>query len=1140
MADENIGNLSVGVTADLSDVDQALNQFIERATGAGADIADAMKQFMDMAAASVDGFGASATTAGEQLSLFGTTINDIPFADASGQLNLFTTELEQIIPAATGAASGMQEAAQGVHQLTTATQEATVPAQGLVSSLEELGRNLQSLALLAGVSYAIEAFGKNALEAAASLETTTIAMTALTGSATEAASEITALRDIANSDGLRFNAVQDAAQKMTALGFAAHDVFTAIQAAANAAAATGTSFQTVTNSIDRMAESGTLAARQLATLGLSTVDMANAMGLAADTSAKTITAVFKSLDQADRVTLLSTALQKFGDTAEKTAQGMEGQFHQLQNAIQGVFENLGSALAPAAEQILNLLNNDILPFVNSAITAFRELPAPVQDVAIAIGVLAAAIPPLVLSLGTIGIALGGLEGLLPVAAGMLNTVGISVATAGAEAEAGSIGFGSLAAAIGTLAIPVGIAAGAIAVWNIPQFGRDTSQATVSVGDMNRAMTELAQDIENEAVKAFGDLAGKIPGSKSALDDLNTSLGEFGRLIVAANNNTPTFHQALDEIGNAAVAATGPVGALKQVFEQLGTQFQYASTQFRTIGWDASTAGVKAYSKSLQDAIATQDGVDTSLNALKAQQQAYSSSVAQMHAQAAAEELQAAAQSKGIIQQSIAQLQQHMDAELEDTAAGVEGVTVSVKHSAALQENATAVRFNTTAVGDKITALIKDFQETNAATQAAGGNSVAAKQQALALQDAINEVLKHSEASKDGITVTVGHANAMLGGASSAKQQSAGLEEALNSLFRHTAGSKDGVGAVTSHSGALNTDQAAAELQAGSLSKSLTQILLHTDGLGLNATQLKNTVTWLLEHSKDLSAGIPILGGHTTALDANAKAAKDSVDPLIQRVAQLIQNQLNEKNGLATVIAGGKAMDDHAASAKVDAQALADLFIQLDKQRSVVGPIVDLLKIQHDDTVAASVATNAWLGPLGLAVIALDSQTRSLTAAEAPLHVVGNEADTTNTKMVALGSDGIPLVTRNTDLLLRMLPGVPPALDDIAGGMQIVYGHANDTSSAVNTLTKANKDLADQTQQTTQATQIWSSVLHDIPWWEGGTGSTMLTGNELALEFQTTKTTAALNAQSTALSQLASAAQSCGGCFRGVGMPRWAA
>ena len=430
------------------------------------------------------------------------------------------------------------------------------------------------------------------------------------------------------------------------------------------------------------------------------------------------------------------------------------------------------------------------------------------------------------------------------------------------------------------------------------------------------------------------------------------------------------------------------------------------------------------------------------------------------------------------------LEQHLTAILQDTGASDLGVTASVKHSAAMQQNEVATRLNTAALSDQIGKLVQDWQETNNAAGAKALDANAAKQQLEALQLDINALLQHSGASRDGISITLQHAQALLTNTTNAKEQAQALQDAIRGLFQHTQATQQGTPAVVSHTGALNLNRAALDVQTDSLVKSVTQFLLHNVGLRMDAQHLTDLVSKISEHAGAMNADLPVVISHSGALTANASAAKNSTDAMAQKVLALLQHTQAGQTDLPIIVGHTAALAANAGGAKIDAEAIGEAIAALAKQQSVVGPVVDMIKIHTDDTVADTAATLGWLGPLGLSATALDAQ--------------------------------------------------KVATDGASSALQIVYGHANDTSSAVNTLTKANKDLADQTQQTTQATQIWSSVLHDIPWWEGGTGSTMLTGNELALEFQDHQDDG--GAQCPIHGTLATGLGSPigGGCFRGIG------
>ena len=113
MADggEIIGGVVVTVGADFSDLDAQFEAAVARAVADGSTLAEAISAAMKVpdASAVVDAFsqaGAAAQAAATQIGLFDDAAH-VSWADAAGQLNLFTTELEPIAAAAQKAADGL-------------------------------------------------------------------------------------------------------------------------------------------------------------------------------------------------------------------------------------------------------------------------------------------------------------------------------------------------------------------------------------------------------------------------------------------------------------------------------------------------------------------------------------------------------------------------------------------------------------------------------------------------------------------------------------------------------------------------------------------------------------------------------------------------------------------------------------------------------------------------------------------------------------------------------------------------------------------------------------------------------------------------------------------------------------------------
>lgn len=469
MAD-SLADLFVSLTADTSDfqksfqdaaslADASLQAIEDAASAAGQGVADGLQAGvagLEALSAKLDETASSVTEASSQMDLFGSALDGVPFADAAGQLNLFTDELETIPQAAGSAVSSLQDLSEAQSQVTESAGEAESALGSMREQLLEFG---EALAITEG----LHEFGVEALQTFGSVQKASIALTAMTDSAETAEETISSLKTLSIQTATSFESLVGATQAMTAkfqdTGISGEQIHDALLGAADAAAATGGSFDRVDSSIQRLVLSGTAGARQLAALGLSLNDLAAQMvstSTGLELTSDDAAAAFKSLDATDRLTVLTQALEKYGDVAAATAQGIIGQWQNLKTQTEFVFEGIGEALAPVVGQLLSLVSSDVLPAIQDLVNDFNQLPTPVKDAAVALGLFVAALAPVAVGLAGFGLLVTGLNAALP-ALGALLTVGAGELTAlGAAAVVASAAFsatvwGGIIVSVGLLA-----------------------------------------------------------------------------------------------------------------------------------------------------------------------------------------------------------------------------------------------------------------------------------------------------------------------------------------------------------------------------------------------------------------------------------------------------------------------------------------------------------------------------------------------------------------------------------------------------------------------------------------------------------------------------------------------------------------
>ena len=326
-----IGNLSIIVDADLTELQSSLAEIPGLLANVGGNVnVNAATGAFDELGQSIDKVGTSATSAETDLATLG---------------------------------SGLTQAEGG--------------AKETESALGGVTESLTSLAAEAGIAFSAYELLKTSFEDFATIQKAQIALTAMTGDADGAAVSIERLRDLALDNGLNFEALVGADQKMVAFGFDAAQIPRVLQAVADAAAATGNSIDAVANAVDRLAISGTAGARQLATLGLNLQILAtaiNEVNPALDATATTAAAAFKELDMADRVEVLTDALAKFGGVGQQVGQSLSGQWQDTKTQLEAAFEGIGGALAPLATSFLAFFN-EIVKGAMDGIVAIKGLIA---------------------------------------------------------------------------------------------------------------------------------------------------------------------------------------------------------------------------------------------------------------------------------------------------------------------------------------------------------------------------------------------------------------------------------------------------------------------------------------------------------------------------------------------------------------------------------------------------------------------------------------------------------------------------------------------------------------------------------------------------------------------------------------------
>lgn len=523
---ENIGGVSVSITGDYSPLQSAFNEAQNAAQTAGKDISDALVA----GAASGPNLGKEIA---DQLSLI-----DPAVSQATGSLNEFDSAASQAAAWAAildGSINTMaadlqpvageaSQAAAGVQGLGQEAANAAPKVDASATSMEDLVKQMLAVKSALVITKAIQDFGQSALDASDSFTKAEISLTVLTGSAAKANNEITQLVSLAEQDGLSMPNLFTAATRMQALVGAAAPVPAILAQLANAGAVSGQGIDAAANAFDRLVTSGNASARTLLPLGVTLDDLAKSFNALTGTTEATNTNVselMKTLGEPDRILVTRDALSKLNDVARQVAtETFGGQWAQLVAQWNLVLKSAGDALLPVISDLLDFTKTDIVPFIQGLANVFGELPEPIKDTTVALGLAALALVPLTAAVGSALVAFKGFTALGEVVTLLKGIQTQAVATAAAETtlaeETATVGPAAATAASGVTLLTGAYVALALASLDVFVKEGQLISAWSAGADAQNALNgqnqKLIQGLQNMGIE-----------TKGLVDDFNNAI-----------------------------------------------------------------------------------------------------------------------------------------------------------------------------------------------------------------------------------------------------------------------------------------------------------------------------------------------------------------------------------------------------------------------------------------------------------------------------------------------------------------------------------------------------------------------------------------------------------------------------------------
>lgn len=395
--------------------------------------------------------------------------------------------------------------------------------QTLGNSLRSLGQGAASLGfgLTAAISVPLIAIGKSSLDAAVTIDSLKRGLTAIVGSADEAGKQLTRLTGIAKLPGIGFEEAIQGSIRLQAVGFSAADAEKALIQFSNAVALTGggrEELSRITVQLGQLAAKGKVLSQDLRPI----IEAAPAVGRALKQAFGTV--------NADDIAALTTNSREFLDTLTKelerlprAAAGARNTFENFRDTVFRASAAIGDALIPVLTKLIHFS----APIIIKLAEAFKQLPAPIQTIAVLMGAMTAAAGPLLIGLGLLTTGVGRLA----VGLAQLSTLGIlpsiaslkafNVAAVATIARLTGLRAATIAAAGPWIALATAIGVVAAAILLI-----DNDELTAATEDQLKATKGLVDGYEDEIRLLDSLKAGVVATAdeQKRLDDIYKSLG----------------------------------------------------------------------------------------------------------------------------------------------------------------------------------------------------------------------------------------------------------------------------------------------------------------------------------------------------------------------------------------------------------------------------------------------------------------------------------------------------------------------------------------------------------------------------------------------------------------------------------------
>jgi len=301
--------------------------------------------------------------------------------------------------------------------------------------------------LTAGITAPLVGLGAAAVSTSEEINQARVAFTTMLGSGQAADQMLKDLQAFAQSTPFEFPDLVKSAQQMQALGFSADQIIPTLTAVGDHVASMGggkENVEAITRALGQMQAATKVTAQDMLQL---TSQGVPAWQTLADAAGVTVPEAMKLAEQgairsADAIpAILAGMANKSGGAMEEMSKTLTGQWSNLKDSLVQVLTPIGQALTPALTGLVQAMQ-PLIGVAADAVKWFNGLPTPVQNAALALGAMAAALGPLVAAIGGMVLALGTL---MPVLEGLAAFFGTSVLAIGGWAAAIGVAAAALVA-----------------------------------------------------------------------------------------------------------------------------------------------------------------------------------------------------------------------------------------------------------------------------------------------------------------------------------------------------------------------------------------------------------------------------------------------------------------------------------------------------------------------------------------------------------------------------------------------------------------------------------------------------------------------------------------------------------------------